>query len=120
MRLVVGSDHAGFALKGTLLDHLRSLGHDITDVGCYDANPVDFPDIARNVAQSITGGQAQRGLMVCGTGVGAAHEGGGLRAPLGGVRHDQGRNFRCGRTGGRSGFGQGNRFSARSDASHVH
>ncbi|HEX5326485.1 MAG TPA: ribose 5-phosphate isomerase B [Acetobacteraceae bacterium] len=72
MRLAVGSDHAGFSLKLVLLEYLRALGHDITDIGCFDERPVDFPDIARLVAAKITGGEAERGLMVCGTGVGAA------------------------------------------------
>lgn len=47
---------------------IRQRGHDVTDVGSYDPEPVDFPDIARKVAAAITGGQAERGLMVCGTG----------------------------------------------------
>ncbi len=72
MRLVIGSDHAGFALKRTVLDHLAALGHAVEDVGCHDDSPVDFPDIARSLCDRITGGQAERGLMVCGTGVGAS------------------------------------------------
>ena len=72
MRLVIGSDHAGFALKRTVLDHLAALGHTVEDVGCHDDSPVDFPDIARALCGRITSGQAERGLMVCGTGVGAA------------------------------------------------
>ena len=47
MRLVIGSDHAGFALKRTVLEHLAALGHTVEDVGCHDDSPVDFPDIAR-------------------------------------------------------------------------
>jgi ribose 5-phosphate isomerase B len=72
MKIVVGSDHAGFAMKAELLEFLRQRGHVVTDVGSYDPQPVDFSDIARKVAAAITGGQAERGLMVCGTGVGAA------------------------------------------------
>ena len=86
MRLVVGSDHAGFALKGAVLEHLRARGHAVTDVGSFDAGEVDFPDIARQVAAAITGGQADRGLMVCGTGVGAsiaANKMKGIRAAVG-------------------------------------
>jgi ribose 5-phosphate isomerase B len=51
-------------------DRLLGLGHTVEDVGSYDPNPVDFPDIARKVAAAITAGKAERGLMVCGTGVG--------------------------------------------------
>ncbi|MEO8714709.1 MAG: ribose 5-phosphate isomerase B [Acetobacteraceae bacterium] len=86
MRLVVGSDHAGFALKGAVLEHLRAQGQTVTDVGSFDERPVDFPDIARQVAGAITGGQADRGLMVCGTGVGAsiaANKMKGIRAAVG-------------------------------------
>ena len=71
MRLVIGSDHAGWPLKQTVIDHIRSLGHDIVDVGSHDDKPVDFPDIAREVARKVTSGEAERGIMVCGTGVGA-------------------------------------------------
>src|SRR5690348_1624606 len=67
MRLVIGSDHAGWSLKQTVIDHVKSLGHEVVDVGSYDDKPVDFPDIARAVAQKLTSGQATRGLMVCGT-----------------------------------------------------
>jgi ribose 5-phosphate isomerase B len=86
MRLVIGSDHAGFPLKAAVIDHLRARGHDIADVGSFDPNPVDFPDIARQVAAAITGGKAERGLMVCGTGVGAsiaANKMKGIRAAVG-------------------------------------
>src|SRR5260370_41227292 len=67
MRIVVGSDHAGFLMKADLVAFIRQRG-DVTDVGSYAPNPVDFPDSARKVAAAITGGQAERGLMVCGTG----------------------------------------------------
>lgn len=72
MRIVIGSDHAGFPLKGAIADHIRGLGHEVTDAGSYDPAPVDFPDIAKKVTAAILAGEAERGLMVCGTGVGAA------------------------------------------------
>src|SRR5215475_10621034 len=72
MKIVVGSDHAGFPMKAELVAFIRQRGHEVTDVGSHDPNPVDFPDIARKVAAAITSGAAERGLMVCGTGVGAA------------------------------------------------
>jgi ribose 5-phosphate isomerase B len=83
VKLVIGSDHAGFPMKAELLVFLRGLGHEVQDVGSYDPNPVDFPDIAREVASAVTSGRAERGLMVCGTGVGAAlgaHKKNGLPA----------------------------------------
>lgn len=88
MRLVVGSDHAGFALKGELLPYLRELGHEVDDVGSYDPAPVDFPDIARKVAAAIVSGKAERGLMVCGTGVGAAIGANKMKGIRAAVCHD--------------------------------
>src|ERR671910_1328283 len=72
MRLVVGGDHAGFPLKGPVVETLRSWGHDVTDVGTDSTDPVDFPDIAELVCETVRKGEAERGIMVCGTGVGAA------------------------------------------------
>jgi ribose 5-phosphate isomerase B len=72
MRLVVGGDHAGFPLKGPVVETLRSWGHDVTDVGTDSTDPVDFPDIAELVCETVRKGDAERGIMVCGTGVGAA------------------------------------------------
>jgi ribose 5-phosphate isomerase B len=88
MKLVVGSDHAGFPLKGELVAYIRSLGHEVDDVGSFDPNPVDFPDIARKVAAAITAGKAQRGLMVCGTGVGAAIGANKMKGIRAAVCHD--------------------------------
>jgi ribose 5-phosphate isomerase B len=72
MTVVVGSDHAGFPLKGKVLEFIKAAGHDVIDVGSYDEKPVDFPDIAGQLTAAILSGRAARGLMVCGTGVGAA------------------------------------------------
>ena len=88
MKIVVGSDHAGFPMKAGLLAFLRDLGHEIVDVGSYDPQPVDFPDIARKVAGAITGGQAERGLMVCGTGVGASIGANKMKGIRAAVCHD--------------------------------
>ena len=72
LRLAVGGDHAGFLLKGPVIELLRSWGHSVKDLGCFSTQPVDFPDIARQVCEEIKGGRADRGIMVCGTGIGAA------------------------------------------------
>lgn len=72
MKLVIGSDHAGYPLKVRLLPSLKKMGHDVTDMGSYDPNPVDFPDICEKVGAAILNGEAERGIMFCGTGVGAA------------------------------------------------
>lgn len=88
MRIVIGSDHAGFPLKATIADHIRSLGHEVTDVGSHDPDPVDFPDIARNVTAAITAGTAERGLLVCGTGVGASIAANKVKGIRAAVCHD--------------------------------
>jgi ribose 5-phosphate isomerase B len=72
VRLAVGGDHAGFALKGPLIAALRSDGHEVRDFGAYSAEPVDFPDVARLVCGAVLKAEAERGIMVCGTGVGAS------------------------------------------------
>jgi ribose 5-phosphate isomerase B len=72
MRLVVGGDHAGFRLKGPVVRALRAEGHEVLDVGTDSDEPVDFPDIAQRLTATLLTGEAERGIMVCGTGVGAA------------------------------------------------
>lgn len=71
MRVVIGSDHAGFALKAPLVRALEGWGHEVEDVGGFSPDPVDFPDIAATLTEAITSGRAERGVMVCGTGIGA-------------------------------------------------
>lgn len=88
MRLVIGSDHAGWSLKGAVIEHVRSLGHEVIDVGSYDDKPVDFPDIARQVAAKVTSGEAERGIMVCGTGVGASIAANKMKGIRAAVCHD--------------------------------
>lgn len=88
MRLVIGSDHAGWMLKGIVVDHIRKLGHEVVDVGSHDDQPVDFPDIARAVAASIVSGDAARGIMVCGTGVGASIAANKMKGIRAAVCHD--------------------------------
>jgi ribose 5-phosphate isomerase B len=72
MKIAIGGDHAGFHLKGPIIELLRSWGHDVTDHGSYTPDPVDFPDIAQALCADLLAGGAERGVMVCGTGVGAA------------------------------------------------
>lgn len=85
MRLAVGGDHAGFPMKGPVVELLRGWGHQVEDLGTHSAEPVDFPDIAQAVGALIRTGQAERGVLVCGTGVGACIAGNkipGIRAAL--------------------------------------
>jgi ribose 5-phosphate isomerase B len=88
MKIVIGSDHAGFALKRTVLDHLAGLGHEAVDVGSYDDGPVDFPDEARRLGQTLRRGAVERGILVCGTGVGAAIAANKMKGIRAAVCHD--------------------------------
>ncbi|WP_182086800.1 ribose 5-phosphate isomerase B [Aureimonas sp. ME7] len=88
MKIVIGSDHAGFALKGQVIEHLKAAGHEVEDVGSFGPNLVDFPDIARLVCDKVRGRDAERGLLVCGTGVGAAIAANKIRGIRAAVCHD--------------------------------
>lgn len=99
MRLAIGADHAGFDLKQILGAYLRHLGHEVIDVGTNSDDPVDYPDFAEALSKVVVQGQAERGVLVCGSGVGAsvsANKIPGIRAGLchntysarQGVQHD--------------------------------
>lgn len=72
MKIVLGSDHAGFELKQSLAAFVRSLGHEVLDVGTNSTEPVDYPDFAERVAMAVHSKQADRGILLCGSGVGAS------------------------------------------------
>ena len=72
MRVAMGSDHAGFELKEDLAGALRELGHQVVDVGTHNKDPVDYPDSAEALGSAILDGLAERGILICGSGVGAS------------------------------------------------
>ncbi len=85
MKLVIGSDHGGIHLKEVLKQHLAERGIEVTDAGTYTEESCDYPDIAVKVSREITAGNAERGILVCGTGIGmsmAANKVKGIRAAL--------------------------------------
>src|ERR1019366_5467964 len=85
MRTVIGSDHAGFELKTTLAKFLSELGDQVLDVGTSSTDPVDYPDFAEAVGKAVLDGRADRGVLICGSGVGAsvaANKLHGIRAAL--------------------------------------
>lgn len=85
MRLAIGSDHAGFDLKEIIKSWLQAEGHQVEDLGCHAPERVDYPLYAQKVAQAVAGGQAERGVLVCGSGIGvsiAANRIPGVRAAL--------------------------------------
>ena len=88
MQVVVGSDHAGFELKKILSDHLQHNGHLVLDVGTYSTDPVDYPDYAEAVAQSVLRGEAERGILICGSGVGASVAANKITGIRAGLCHD--------------------------------
>ncbi|HEY6067022.1 MAG TPA: ribose 5-phosphate isomerase B, partial [Thermoanaerobaculia bacterium] len=72
MKIAVGCDHAGFPLKSGVIGCLRELGHSVDDLGTDSTEPVDYPDFARAVALSVASGRSDRGIVICGSGVGAS------------------------------------------------
>ena len=72
MRIVVGSDHAGYILKQEVAEALRQAGHEVLDVGTNSTAPVDYPDSAEAVGKAVMDGRAERGVLICGSGVGAS------------------------------------------------
>lgn len=73
MRIAVGTDHGGFPLNERVIEELRTAGHEITDFGTHDnSQPDDYPDYALKVGQAVQGGTAEIGILICGSGVGAA------------------------------------------------
>ena len=85
MRVVIGSDHAGFVLKGALAGHLRAVGHQVEDIGTFSTDPVDYPPICADVARRVVRGEGDLGIVVGGSGQGeaiAANKVHGVRAAL--------------------------------------
>lgn len=82
-RIAIGSDHAGFALKGAVAAHLASLGYETVDCGTYSVDRVDYPDFGAAVGRSVASGEAEAGIAMCGSGIGiciAANKIPGVRA----------------------------------------
>lgn len=88
MRIAVGSDHAGYPLKEHLASWLAESGHAVYDLGAHSADPVDYPDFAAAVAQAVLDGRADRGIIVCGSGAGAAIAANKLKGIRAAVAHD--------------------------------
>lgn len=88
MIVAVGFDHAGFPLRQTVIDAVRDSGHEVLDLGTDSEAPVDYPDFAAAVGRAIQRGEAERGILVCGSGVGAAIAATKLHGIRAGVAHD--------------------------------
>jgi ribose 5-phosphate isomerase B len=88
MRIALGSDHAGFEMKGVLAKLLGELGHQVVDVGTNSTEPVDYPDFAEAVGKAVVEGRADRGVLICGSGVGASVAANKMRGIRAGLCHD--------------------------------
>lgn len=85
LMLAIGSDHGGFELKGHITEHLKEKGIEVKDFGVYNEDSVDYPDCAKPVCEAVLNGECERGILICGTGIGismAANKFNGIRAAL--------------------------------------
>jgi ribose 5-phosphate isomerase B len=88
MRIAIGCDHAGFPLKETIAAVVKMAGHEPLDLGAYNTDRVDYPEYAKKVAQAILEGRAERGILLCGSGVGVCIAANKIKGIYAGVCHD--------------------------------
>lgn len=88
MKLALAADHAGYELKQTLIEYVKQLGHEPLDLGTDSTQSVDYPDFAEKLGRAIQEGRAERGILVCGSGVGAAVAANKLKGVRAGLCHD--------------------------------
>jgi len=88
MKIALAADHAGFELKEVVAGYLRELKHDVLDLGTHDTKPVDYPDYAETVGMALREGRAERGILICGSGVGAAVAANKIPGIRAGLCHD--------------------------------
>lgn len=88
MKIVVGSDHAGFPLKMEMAEALRKDGHEVLDVGTHSTEPVDYPDSAAAVGRAVVEGKAEKGVLICGSGIGASVAANKIKGVRAAICHD--------------------------------
>ena len=88
MRVAIAADHGGFPLKGRLAQLLQDSGHEVVDLGTHSTEPVDYPDYSRALGRAILAGQAERGVLICGSGAGAAIAANKMRGIRAALAHD--------------------------------
>jgi ribose 5-phosphate isomerase B len=88
MKIAGGCDHAGFPLKQTVLDAVRASGHEPIDMGTHSTESVDFPDFTEKVGRAIQSGEAERGIIVCGSGIGACIAANKMKGVYASICHD--------------------------------
>ncbi|MBN1430415.1 MAG: ribose 5-phosphate isomerase B [Anaerolineae bacterium] len=88
MRIAIGADHAGYDLKEILKVYVSELGNDVVDLGTNSTEPVDYPDSAQAIAEAVTSGRVERGILLCGSGIGASIAANKVPGARAGVCHD--------------------------------
>lgn len=88
MRVAIACDHAGFHLKQVIIDHVNNLGYEVFDLGTYDTAPVDFPDYVEKAATAVQSGEVERGIIICGSGVGACIAANKVKGIYAALSHD--------------------------------
>jgi len=88
MRIAIAADHAGFSIKDEIINLIQSVGHDVIDLGTYNQEPVDYPDYAAKVGKAIQDKQADRGVLICGSGVGVCVAANKIKGVYACVCHD--------------------------------
>jgi len=88
MKIAIAADHAGFALKNHLRAFIEKLGHTVTDLGAHNSEPSDYPDFAEAIGKAVQSGAAERGVLICGSGVGASIAANKLHGIRAAICHD--------------------------------
>ena len=88
MKVAVGCDHGGFPLKDVVVKSVEALGYEVIDVGTFSADAVDFPDFTKKVGEKIQSGEAERGILICGSGIGAAIAANKMKGIYASICHD--------------------------------
>lgn len=88
MKIAIGADHNGYDLKEAVKTHIETLGHEVEDFGCYHCAETDYPDVAAKVGKSIQQGDNERGILICGTGIGVAITANKLKGIRAALAHD--------------------------------
>ena len=88
MKVVVGCDHGGFPLKQVVIDAVNALGHEVVDVGTFSAEAVDFPDFVKKVGENVQSGETERGILICGSGIGASIAANKMKGIYASICHD--------------------------------
>jgi ribose 5-phosphate isomerase B len=88
MKIAVGCDHAGFPLKDAVIESVKAAGHEVLDVGTFSADAVDFPDLAKKVGEKIQSSEAERGILICGSGIGASIAANKMKGVYASICHD--------------------------------